>query len=583
MVKKQELLLLLGKILYGTLFVIILPIFLVYWSLILDRSINLPMPRWPVIAVSTILCGGLIILKGTLDLIIVGRGLPMNAYPPKKFVTQGIYAWFPHPIYLGAVLLSTGVALWFQSSSGFYIVTPILALMTLSLVYGYERLTVQRLFGRSTEHYQPLFSPPSPSNKKSTLVKKTAMSILIFTPWIIIGYLIDYVRFSGSNSGFFMNLLGQNWFEKLWLLPYLFILIKLLSARSERHLTQAVITGTIATWLGIYIYLILSIFKSEIISNALGWLLTSILVTFLAFNYPPIWGRLQQLSEWVANSRKDWLFLNGNFRIINHSIYSGLGGAIGVAVSGYILDNNLAVLLLILCSLIGATVFAQVMWGSSKLLRPFGYWGAIIGGIIGITLVYLIFRIPLSKVAVAAVLSAPFVQAVGRLRCLTQGCCHGVITNKSLGIRVWQSQSRVVVLSKLKGRYIHITQLYSILFNLLLGVLLWTLWFSHSVNSSIIIGLYLILTGIERFTEDAYRGEKQTRIIKGLKEPQWQAIVALVIGIIITMIPSSVPSEPIGKFGLPFIAAVLAGGVMAAFAMSMDFPKSTLRFSRLSG
>ena len=522
-------------------------------------------------------------LKGMWDLIVVGRGLPMNAYPPKRFVTQGIYAGFPHPIYLGAVLLSAGVALWFQSSSGFYIVTPILALMTLSLVYGYERLAIRRLFGESAEQYQPLFSPPSLSNNKPTLVKKTALSIRIFTPLVVVGYLIDYARFSGSNSGFFINLRGQNWFDKLWLLPYLIILIKLLLARTEKRLTQTVITGTIAAWLGIYIYLILSIFKSEIISIAWEWLLASILITFLALNYHSIWVWLQRLSEWVANSRKDLLFLNGNFRIINHSIYTGLSGAIGVAIGSYILGNNLAVLILVVCGLVGGAVFAQVMWGNSQLLRPFGYWGTIIGVIIGIALVYLLFNIPLSKIAMAGVLSAPFVQAVGRLRCLTQGCCHGVITNKLLGIRVWQSQSRVVVLSKLKGKYIHITQLYSILFNLLLGFLLWTLWFSHSINSSIIIGLYLILTGIERFTEDAYRGEKQTRIVKGLKEPQWEAIVALFIGIIITMIPSNIPPEPIGNFGLPFMAAVLAGGVMAASGMSMDFPKSKLRFSRLSG
>ena len=42
--------------------------------------------------------------KGMLDLTCFGHGLPMNAYPPHTFVTQGMYLLFSHPIYLGAHL-----------------------------------------------------------------------------------------------------------------------------------------------------------------------------------------------------------------------------------------------------------------------------------------------------------------------------------------------------------------------------------------------------------------------------------------------------------------------------------------------
>ena len=97
------------------------------------------------------------------------------------------------------------------------------------------------------------------------------------------------------------------------------------------------------------------------------------------------------------------------------------------------------------------------------------------------------------------------------------------------------------------------------------------------------IGLYFILTGIERFTEDAYRGEIQTRFRGGLRENQWIALGALLIGIALTMIPTSLPGNPAGSLDLAFIATVVAGGFLTAFAMSMDFPKSTLRYSRLCG
>jgi phosphatidylglycerol:prolipoprotein diacylglycerol transferase len=93
----------------------------------------------------------------------------------------------------------------------------------------------------------------------------------------------------------------------------------------------------------------------------------------------------------------------------------------------------------------------------------------------------------------------------------------------------------------------------------------------------------MAVTEVERFTEDAYRGEKQTRWRRGLIENQWIAIGAVLIGIGITMLPIALPANPSGTLNLAFFAAVVVGGLLTAFAMSMDFPKSTWRFSRLSG
>jgi hypothetical protein len=332
----------------------------------------------------------------------------------------------------------------------------------------------------------------------------------------------------------------------------------------------------------IYLSVIFWLFGIHFVGNLFLFGPVVLAILFFTFEYPGIWHALKGLGERVANSRHDWLFFDGRFRIINHSIYSGLAGAVGAGFLTYILRDGLAVLLLGFCAILGAAVFAQFRWGNTSLLRPFGYWGAIIGGILGIILIWLIFSIPLYRVAAAAVLCAPFTQAVGRLRCLSQGCCHGTVTRKELGIRVWQSQSRVVTLSGLKGEYLLPTQLFSILFNLLLGLMLISVWSSHKFSGSFIVGIYLVLTGIERFTEDAYRGEKQTRNAKGLRENQWIAIAAVVAGIIITMIPSPA-IDASGEFGLAFWGTSLLGGLITAFAMSMDFPGSNVRFSRLSG
>jgi hypothetical protein len=120
-------------------------------------------------------------------------------------------------------------------------------------------------------------------------------------------------------------------------------------------------------------------------------------------NYRVIWSKLQSVSEWIGNSRHDWLFADGRFRIINHDLYSGVAGAVAVGILSYVLGIPLAALVLLLCALIGAAVFAQVLWGSNVLARPFGYWGAVLGGGVGILLVSFFFAIPLATIALAAV------------------------------------------------------------------------------------------------------------------------------------------------------------------------------------
>lgn len=498
-------------VLYGVAFVILLPLCLILWSVYLDKSIDLPVPGWKPVAIAVMAPGIILIAKGMLDLWVMGKGLPMNAFPPGKLVTRGIYAWLAHPIYLGAALLSAGVSLWYRSGSGLYIVTPILVLGMVSLVYGYEKAAIFKIFGDTARQYRPILSIPTTGKWR-----RPAITVVIFILMIV------------------------------------------------------------------YLSVVLFLFDFHFAENALIVGLSSLAVLIIAFGYKAVWKTLRRFSGWVANSRHDWILFGGRFRIINHSIFSGLAGAVAAGILTYIIGDGRAVLLLGVCAILGAALFAQFRWGSASLLRPFGYWGAITGGILGIILIRIVFGIPIYQATMAAALCAPFTQATGRLRCLSQGCCHGPVTNKEMGIQVWQSQSRVVVLSGLKGEYIFPTQIFSILFNLLLGLLLLAVWSSQQFSGPFIIGLYLILTGIERFTEDAYRGEKQTRLAKGLKENQWIAMAAVGIGIIVTILPST-PIKASGEFNLALWGTAISGGLITAFAMSMDFPGSKVKYSRLSG
>ena len=113
----------------------------------------------------------------------------------------------------------------------------------------------------------------------------------------------------------------------------------------------------------------------------------------------------------------------------------------------------------------------------------------------------------------------------------------------------------------------------------MIGFILLSLWYNN-FSSPFIFGLYLILTGIGRFVEEAYRGEVQTPILKGLRLYQWTAILSVFIGIIMTLIDID-SAAILSNVGWETILSATIGGLFTTFAMGIDFPYSNARFSRL--
>jgi prolipoprotein diacylglyceryltransferase len=176
-------------------------------------------------------------------------------------------------------------------------------------------------------------------------------------------------------------------------------------------------------------------------------------------------------------------------------------------------------------------------------------------------------------------LAAPWTQAIGRLRCLVNGCCHGAPAPPEVAIHVTHARSRVTRLAKLARVGIHPTQLYSILSNAFLGLVLCRFWFS-GCSLSLICGVYGIGNGISRFVEEAYRGEPQTPIVWGLRLYQWIAAGTVVVGAFLTTLPS--PAAPSLTPSGPGLLWALAFASISAAAMGVDFPETNRPLARLT-
>src|ERR1035437_6963358 len=100
-----------ARMAYGLLFCAVLPVLLVLWARATADVIALPVYGSPALAALAAIAGALLLLWGMSALWRHGGGLPMNAFPPPRLVTAGIYSVIPHPNYTGFCLMAVAVAM----------------------------------------------------------------------------------------------------------------------------------------------------------------------------------------------------------------------------------------------------------------------------------------------------------------------------------------------------------------------------------------------------------------------------------------------------------------------------------------
>lgn len=589
----------LRKMLYGFAFIVVLPIILYCWSRYTDDVVVLPLAVPPVVSWMCFLLGLVVFLLSLVTLTKYGEGLPMNAFPPSKFVTSGLYKIFSHPIYLGFCFMVYGLAAIFVSHSGFYLVAPSLALGCIALVMGYENPDMTTRF--QALHYQPFVGLIEDGKQVPDAWDKVKSVLSLFV------YALFFIGLSFSWSNGYLDS-----FSSLFLLVCGVVIgLTYVNTTTFPELSRnglQILVFLIATTLssailrrnvGLTGLLCLSLFLNVrnfsiavlcstiivVVSIVLGWLDVRILPfeginLLLALASPTILLFLKSWSETKANSWKSWQI--GQMRIINHGLYVGAAAFIGVKLANVLTGGSIQweISSSVFFGLVGAGLWGQMLEGSGKLKRPFGYFGSLVGCMVAGVLCYFL-KSDMWLLFGALAVSFAFAQGLGRIRCLINGCCHGRVTEPSIGIMVENPQSRVTKISSLQGKPIHITQMYSLAWLLLVGVVLLILWI-NSVTLSIIIGLYFILSGIGRFVEESYRGEIQTTIIGGLRIYQWLSVLLVFIGIAVSCFSS--PSSPglrllAWNWSDSFSAFVL--GILFLFAFGIDFPQSDKPFSRL--
>jgi len=283
-------------------------------------------------------------------------------------------------------------------------------------------------------------------------------------------------------------------------------------------------------------------------------------------------------AEAVANSWREWRV--GPVRMMSHGFYAAAGSTAGVALAAWMAGPG-ALWWIVLATVgaeIGSATWAQLVEGSPQLLRPYGYFGAVIAAALACAVMGA-FGLDGWRLLSAMAIGACATQVLGRFRCLVQGCCHGRPVDRPWGLRYRHERSRVVRLSHLGGVPLHPTPVYSIVWTTITLCVLVVLWLL-AFPLPFVGGSYLALIGIGRFVEEHYRGEPQTAWLAGLRLYQWLAIGFVVIGAGMTAIRGEPAPPPVAP-GLDAIPALALVAVVTYAAFGVDFPAANRRFSRL--
>jgi protein-S-isoprenylcysteine O-methyltransferase Ste14 len=616
-----------GKILYALLFVAAVPALLVVWARLTEESVPLNAVHSLPVGLILAFGGAFLMISGMAAIYFYGRGLPMNAYPPARFVVEGVYGFLPHPIYTGFSMLSIGVSIAAGSASGLWLVSPTVILGCVALVQGYEKQATRERFGESAAT-KPLIRLPAKDALPPAAADRISVYVIALLPWLLFCLAAGFIETTAAVAAapsFSETLSLESGFSRsdgralIYQSRYLFIFLVPLIAKTTRALREFTVRGAVATAAALLLFIAFPYGAVVYIALQVAWILLAAkiyaetsnswsnlftgwallvaaagagagiltlpdvlrgaLLFLLAVKIREIWARARSLTERVANSWTEWRF--GQIRIISHGIYAGAGAFVALSIIGTLTGPAYvpSILIVTASGVLLSAISAQWIEGSSKLLRPYGWFGGMLGAIIGLFIAKLLGGSTLLLFA-AFCAGAPWGQAGGRLRCLVQGCCHGREAPDEIGIRYVHPASRVCRLADLAGVPVHPTPLYSIIYNGVTAIVLTRIWLAHG-SLALIVGVYFILTGLGRFVEESYRGEPQTPIFGNLRLYQLISILTIVGGILVTMADNSL-TAPAPAPNWQAIFASAGFGVFVCLAFGVDFPNSNKRFARLT-
>ncbi|HMC56136.1 MAG TPA: prolipoprotein diacylglyceryl transferase family protein [Gemmatimonadaceae bacterium] len=214
--------------------------------------------------------------------------------------------------------------------------------------------------------------------------------------------------------------------------------------------------------------------------------------------------------------------------------------------------------------LLGAKLYFVIVlghWDSLFARGGFVFWGGLIGGTIGVLLIAWRKHVPLWRIAEVGAPAVAAAYAVGRTGCWAVGDDYGHPWNGPLAVQFPEgapASTAGIMAREFNVKLppgtdpntvlaVHPTQLYEVTLALIMFAILWRMR-RHRHAEGWLMGVYLVLAGIERFVVEFFRAKDDVLSI-GITSAQLIAIFAVISGALILYVrraPHSTPASVVG-------------------------------------
>jgi phosphatidylglycerol:prolipoprotein diacylglycerol transferase len=169
-----------------------------------------------------------------------------------------------------------------------------------------------------------------------------------------------------------------------------------------------------------------------------------------------------------------------------------------------------------------------------------GIFGGILGGTLFGAVYAKIKGFPVGRLCDLAAFGMILAQAVGRIGCILNGCCYGTPTDLPWGTRWTNPDSEGFADTFNSGVRVHPTQIYELLWDLVVFALIWSLR-HRAKRPGVIYLIYISAYSIGRFTisfwrenENAFLGLQQAQVVS-------LAVLAVAIGLLVYLYRKPAP------------------------------------------
>jgi len=258
----------------------------------------------------------------------------------------------------------------------------------------------------------------------------------------------------------------------------------------------------------------------------------------------------QELVSGPQTSHHNWVVLlrAGPVTLVNFGLFVGLAGGVAgwlalarLTQAGFDLEQSVLFFYVVIpvLILVGSRLMEMAINLPALLKDPakklpeagFAFQGGLVLSALAIAWFAWSQGLHLLRLFDALALAIPLGHAVGRVGCLTYGCCHGCPTRSRLGIRYYNPEAKPVWKEGLEGVPLHPTQLYAVAGNVTIFLILNGLALLGPFHAGTISAVYLLLDSTGRFAIDFVRWPAMGGNGRLLKPFQWMSIVFFSTGL----------------------------------------------------